>query len=264
MRQPLRSPWSCRRLFGLAAAAVLAAGCDIDAHSRTAEGSFDRTFNVSGPVELDIHSRSGDIDVHVGASGTVRVVGRIRAAESVLALGAGYTPEDQAKALQASPPIRQSGNAISVGDLDAMFLGSGVSISYQVTVPPDTRVRSTSRSGSQTIDAIRGPLSASSRSGSIRVARVERDVDVETRSGDVEVRLPSDGGARVDVETRSGAIDTEGPILADSGRRRRHLSGTLGHGDRRVDVETRSGSIRIRNGGPVYAESPAASGSTVR
>ena len=260
MREPLRSKQSGIALFGLAAAAMLAAGCavDIGARSRTADGMFDRTFQVSGPVDLDIHSRSGQIDVRPGAADTVRVVGRIRAAESLMALGAGYTPEEQVKALQTSPPIRQSGNSIEIGDLDGLFFGGNVSISYEITVPPDTRVRSSSRSGSQTIESIRGPVSASSRSGSIRIARVDRDVEIETRSGGVDVRLPVDGSARVEVETRSGSIDTEGSVQADRGRRRRHVSGTIGQGGRRVDVETRSGSVRIRkDGAALTPEAPA-------
>src|SRR5579862_4769402 len=45
-------------LFGLIAVATFAAGCGVDAETRTADATFDRTFGVDGPVELDIHSRS--------------------------------------------------------------------------------------------------------------------------------------------------------------------------------------------------------------
>ena len=169
-------------LVGLAVAAALASGCDIEAQSRSAEGSFDRTVKVTGPVDLDIVSRSGRIDVRVGDGDAVRIVGRIHAYGSFFGL-VGYTPEEQAKSLASSPPIEQSGSAISVGDIRDPVLGSNVSISYEVTVPPDTRLRTSSRSGDQTIELVRGPVVASSRSGSIEVGRVAGDVEIETRSG---------------------------------------------------------------------------------
>jgi hypothetical protein len=232
-------------LVGFAVAAALASGCDIEAESRSAEGSFDRTVKVTGPVDLDIVSRSGRIDVRVGDGDAVRS-------------SAGFTPTGRFRAgrlhtrrtgqiLASSPPIEQSGSAVSVGDIRDPVLGSNVSISYEVTVPPDTRLRTTSRSGDQKIESIRGPVVASSRSGSIQIGQVAGNVEIETRSGHVDVRLPSDG-ASLDIETRSGAIDSDVPIRMDRGRARRHVSATIGRGDRRVDVHTRSGSVRIRYG----------------
>ena len=109
-------------LVGLAVAAVLASGCDIEAQSRSADGSFDRTVKVNGPVDLDILSRSGRIDIRVGDGDAVRIVGRIRAYGSFSAFSGGYTPEEQAKSLESSPPIEQSGNAISVGDIRDLVL----------------------------------------------------------------------------------------------------------------------------------------------
>jgi hypothetical protein len=230
----------------LAVVAVLGAGCDIEAESRVALGTFDRTLTVAGPVDLNILSRSGRIDVRAGGASTVRIVGRIRAHGSSYMIGAGYTPEEQVKSLESSPPVVRSGNTISVGDIRDPLLGDHVSISYEVTVPADTRLRTSSRSGEQTIEMIRGPVVASSRSGAIQVERVAGDVEIETRSGAVAVQLPSDGGATLDVETRSGAIDTH--LTNQTARRhaRRHVEGILGPGGRRLEVRTRSGSVLVR------------------
>ena len=236
-------------LVWLTVGAALAAGCDIEAESRSAEGSFERTLRVNGPVDLDILARSGRIDVRVGEGDAVRIVGRIRAYGSDFllgGLGGAYTAEEQVKSLESSPPIEQDRNAIRVGDLRGPVFASNVSISYTVTVPADTRLRTSSRSGDQTIEAIQGPVVASSRSGRIQVGRVAGDVEIETRSGQVEVRLPSDGGARLDVETRSGAIDSEAPIVVNRRRAHRTVAATIGGGGRRLEVRTRSGSIRIR------------------
>ncbi len=238
--------YSAMRLLGLAVTVICAAGCDIEAQSRGVDGSFDRTVKVSGPVKLDIQSRSGRIDVRVGDDDVVRIVGRIRAYGSLSAFTGGYSAEEQAKALMAAPPIEQSGSAISVGEIMEPGLGGNVSISYEVTVPADTRLRSTSRSGDQTIDRVRGTVIASSRSGNIKIERVAGDVEAETRAGDVDVRLPADGGAVVDVATRSGAIDSGVPTLIAGRRTGKHVRGTIGPGGRRVEIRTRSGSVRIR------------------
>ncbi len=39
-------------------------------------GTFDRSFQVSGPVDLEVLSRSGDITIRNGAAGTVSVHGK--------------------------------------------------------------------------------------------------------------------------------------------------------------------------------------------
>jgi hypothetical protein len=233
-------------LVGLALTTLFASGCEIEAQSRSVDGSFDRTIKVSGPVDLDIQSRSGQINIRVGDGDAVRVVGRIRAYGSFSAFSGVYTPEEQASSLSSSPPIEQSGNAISVGDIRQPGLGANVSVSYDVTVPANTRLRSVSRSGDQSIDMVRGPVAASSRSGNIHLREVGGDVEIETRSGEVDLRLPADGGAVLDVETRSGAIDSSVATRIDRGHARRHVRGTIGAGGRRVEIHTRSGSVRIR------------------
>src|SRR5437016_5290578 len=45
-------------------------------------GGFDRTLQVSGPVDMDITSGSGNITVHTGAAGSVHVKATIKAQNS--------------------------------------------------------------------------------------------------------------------------------------------------------------------------------------
>ena len=56
---------------------LLGTGC-LSAHSAT-EGSFERALNVSGQVDLDVSTGSGNISVRTANSSTVRVRGLIRA-----------------------------------------------------------------------------------------------------------------------------------------------------------------------------------------
>ena len=46
------------------------------------EGSFERTLNVGGMVNLDVSTGSGSIDLRRGGNGRVEIRGRIRAGNS--------------------------------------------------------------------------------------------------------------------------------------------------------------------------------------
>jgi len=184
--------------------------------------------------------------------------------------------------LETTPPIEQSGNQITIGHISDDALASNVTISYDVTVPASTRLRTESRSGDQSIDAIQGPVTASSRSGGIRIKSVPGDLDVDTRSGhvelldqqsnvrvvsrsgrvtlegqprswtvatrsgDVEVALPQDGSAEINVDSRSGSVDSDRPIEMRSSESRNRMRGVVGRGGGRLEVTTRSGSVRVR------------------
>jgi hypothetical protein len=264
------------------ALAASATGCEIQAQSFGVDGSFDRTLRADGPIDLDVLSRSGHIHVKVGPAGSVRVAGQIRAYGS-LTLLRHYSAAEQAKMLEDTPPLDQSGNTIRIGDISDDALASNVTISYEVTVPADTRLHASSRSGDLTIDGIQGPVTASSRSGRIRVGNVPGDLNIETKSGEVELRnersnvrvvsrsgrvtlegqpakrwavqtrsgdvyvtLPQDGGAEIDVDSPSGAVDSNRLIEMRTGKSRNRTQGVVGHGGGRLEVTTRSGLVRIR------------------
>ena len=70
-------PRSAMFLAPLAAALLLVATAAVA--RAAAEGSFERTLKVTGPVELDVSTPSGHIDVRTGDSSTVRIRGTIRA-----------------------------------------------------------------------------------------------------------------------------------------------------------------------------------------
>jgi hypothetical protein len=273
---------SSLNLLMLAALGIAAGGCELHAQSFGVDGSFDRTLQVDGPLDVDVLSRSGQIRVKVGSAGSVHVTGHIRAHGS-LTWSHAYSPTEQVQMLSTTPPIEQSGNRIDIGYIADDALASNVTISYDVTVPANTRLRTTSRSGDQIIDAIQGPVTASSRSGRIHVGGVPGDLDidtrsgdvelldqhsnvrvvsrsgrvmlegqpsrtwaVQTRSGDVEVALPQDGGAEIDVDSRSGSVDSRRPIEMRTSKSRNHTQGLVGRGTGRLEVTTRSGSVRIR------------------
>lgn len=116
-------------------------------------GEFERTLQVSGTVDLQIETGSGSIEVHRGGSNQVHVIGHIVANEWF-----GGNAEERVKQLENNPPIQQSGNDIRIGHIDDPELKHNISISYEVTVPASTQLRTSSGSGSQTVTDVAGQL----------------------------------------------------------------------------------------------------------
>src|SRR5512144_919932 len=73
-------------------------------------GSFDRSFQVNGPVDLEVLTRSGDITVRSGPAGTVSIHGKIHLSTSWFE----SSRREEIQELEKNPPVRQSGNNIRV------------------------------------------------------------------------------------------------------------------------------------------------------
>src|SRR5687767_13274207 len=164
-----------QRLLGLVVITltVLTSACAIDAESFGATGMFERTLTASGPATLDVQTGSGSIEIRRGTAGTVRIVGRIRANRG---FWNSSSADERVRAIEMTPPIAQAGSTIEVGRFPRRDMDRNVSISYEITVPDDTEVRSRTGSGSQDIDAVRGPIQAETGSGRIRIGRIARAV----------------------------------------------------------------------------------------
>ncbi|HYK91890.1 MAG TPA: DUF4097 family beta strand repeat-containing protein, partial [Acidobacteriota bacterium] len=175
------------------------------------EGSFDRTLNVSGSVDLDVTTGSGKIRVRTGDNGAVHIYGLIRAHDDLRARA-----EDKVRYLQSNPPIEQSGNIIRIGRIPD-YQYRNVSISYELVVPADTRLRSKTGSGEQSIEGIKGPAEVGTGSGNISISSV--GVEVTARTGSGRIDLDSING-RVEAHTGSGNIQASriaGSLKADTG-----------------------------------------------
>lgn len=199
-----------------------------------ARGSFERTLQVAGPVELDIRSGSGSITVRTGDSDVMRIVGEIRARS--------WGAEKKVRYLEDNPPIEQTGSRIVIGRVQDRDMLDDVSISYEVDVPADTSLVSKTGSGSQSIGDLAGSVVAESGSGSLTLGDIGGDVEATAGSGSIEVRS---AGGRLSAKTGSGSIragGVAGAITSTSGSGSVELDQT-GAGD--VEIETGSGSVRI-------------------
>lgn len=220
-------------------AVALLLGIALSLHAQSSvEGSFDRTLKVTGPVDLTVRTGSGSIDVHRGPAQVVTIHGRIRA-------NAGWFSGDVAdrvKKIEANPPIEQDGNVIRIGQDTDSWLLRNISISYEITVPQDTKLEAHSGSGSQTVQGVKGPVDVKAGSGGIHLTDIGSDAQASTGSGSVEV---SNVQGAVRASAGSGSIRAYGV----SGGFRGHAgSGNVefrGAGAGNVDAETGSGHIRV-------------------
>ena len=222
-------------------AATLGSGCaiDLDAQVATAAGRFDRTLEVTAPVDLDVQTGSGSISIRRGTDTQVAVAGEIRAHRG---FWNNRGAEERVRALEANPPVVQNGNSIRLGEITDPELRRNVSISYQITVPMNTRVRSRSGSGSITIDSIQGPVEARTGSGDVRLGKIAGAANAETGSGSIEVLGASQG---LSARTGSGSVearDLSGVVQAHTGSGRIRVAYS-GAGD--GDFSTGSGGITV-------------------
>lgn len=241
-------------------------------------GGFRRTLSVTGPVDLQVQTHSGDVIVRTGPAGSVTVNAKIH-------VGTGFffgphVSDEQIRQVEQNPPIRQTGNMIKV-DYPPV---ENVSIDYDITVPADATVRSTSGSGNQEVRGVRGTVDLRAGSGDMQLDDLPGAVRVETGSGnitgnrlggnfearagsgDIRVNFAGQGTARVhtgsgNVELRGingGAmVDTgSGDITAD-GQVRDEWNIRASSGDVRlglprdasfnVDIHTGSGDIMMNH-----------------
>jgi hypothetical protein len=199
----------------LAVALVLLASAF--AAASTPQGTFEKTFQVSGPVDLEVLTRSGDIMVRSGPAGSVSIRGKIYVGDHWLA---GNRHAEVAE-IEQHPPLRQDGNDIRIDYVNAR----NISVDYEITVPTDTAVRTRTGSGDLTIEDVHGNADLQSGSGDMKLSRLKGELRLQTGSGDVrarEIAGPVRGG------TGSGNVEVE----------------ETGAGD--IDLHTGSGNVTVR------------------
>jgi len=222
------------------------------------QGTFDRTLSVSGPVDLEVLTHSGDVKVHADSSSSQVVIhGKIYVGDHWL-MG---RRDDDVHAIQQNPPIRQEGNSIHIDYVNVR----NISIDYDVSVPADTTVRTHSGSGDQEIRGTHGNVDVQTGSGDVRLASLSGEIHVQTGAGDVrahaisgpvrggtgsgDVEIEETGPGDIDLRTGSGGITARG---LQGGFR-----GETGSGD--ITAEgTQSGSWDMHTGsGNVHVQLPS-------
>jgi len=222
--------------------------------ANTPQGTFDRTLNVSGPVDLEVLTHSGDVTIRTGGSGSVQIHGKIYVGDHWLA----GNRADDVHAIEQNPPIRQEGNSVHIDYVNV----HNISVDYEITVPADTTIRTHTGSGDQVIEGTHGNVDVETGSGDVRLTNLNGEIHLKTGSGDVraheisgavrggtgsgDVELEETGQGDVDLHTGSGNIEARG---VQGG-----FHGETGSGDVTVEgtqtatweVHTGSGNVHVR------------------
>jgi DUF4097 and DUF4098 domain-containing protein YvlB len=214
------------------------------------DGHFDRTLSVTGAVDLDVQTGSGEISVRTGDSSKVEIHGRIHANHGWF----GAEAEQRVHEIEANPPIEQNGNTIRVGHIENHDWKNNISISYELVVPVQTKLRSESGSGDQVIAGIAGPADASSGSGRLRLSNIGGETHARTGSGDIELN-GIQGAARVVAGSGSiRAIGIAGALTASSGSGSVKFEQTaagdveIGTGSGDVEIKGAKGALKVQSG----------------
>jgi len=208
---------SSSSLLSFAAIALAVLFTSTTLFASTPQGTFDRTLQVNGPVDLEAMTHSGDVTIRAGASGSVQIHGKIFVSDHWLR---GNRDAD-VHALEQNPPIRQEGNSIHIDNVEM----HDISIDYEITVPAETSVRTHTGSGDQTIEGTHGNVEVGTGSGDVKMRNVTGKISLQTGSGDIR------------------ALEVSGPVTGGTGSGDVEIAET-GSGD--IDLHTGSGNIGVR------------------
>jgi hypothetical protein len=240
-----------RRLTPVCLVLVLATGVSLAA----IDGTFEKTFQVSGPVQLEALTHSGDIMVRPGPAGTVKIVGKIHVGTSWL-----FSGDKKAKVeeIQKNPPLRQDGNSVRIDYVNMR----DVAIDYEITTPVETTLHAHSGSGNHDVDGLKGGIDLESGSGDMQLRGLTGDVHTQTGSGNVrgrdingpirasagsgDIELEESGAGDITIHSGSGNIQLKGingGLRADAGSGDITAEGTQ---KSEWEVRTGSGNVRLR------------------
>jgi hypothetical protein len=213
------------------AVALAATGCG---SQPTAEGSFDKTLTVTGPIRIELMNGGGDSRVTTGPAGEVRIHGEIQV--HAWSEKAGQRRVDE---VQSGPPVVQDGNVIRIGSSAST---KEISIDYTITVPADSEIRATTNSGDLEVSGLKGPANFTGGSGDLKISDISGDVQVTGGSGSIDLSQIS---GQVGANSGSGDITLDrihDDIRLQTGSGSIEITDPAG----KVEANTGSGDVTIR------------------
>ena len=202
---------------------VLTAGCSSIARmgSVSAEEAFQSTLDVTGPLDLEVYTGSGAVQIYGTSGDQVEITGRLQVRSRPTARA-----EERVREIESVPPIDQTGNRIVIGRSADNDLFENISIAYEIGVPIETTVRAQTGSGRLDIRNLIGDVEARTGSGRVILRDIVGAVRTLTGSGGIEadaiagsfngrtgsgtLRLTQTDTGTVDVNTGSGGITLTG------------------------------------------------------
>jgi DUF4097 and DUF4098 domain-containing protein YvlB len=180
-----------------------------------------KTFDVSGPIKVEIELAAGDIEIDPTLDGQAEVELTAHDEESQRLVDAARVELANGRLL-VDVPQKRSGFSF------AIVFGHG-GISCRVRCPAGSDVTTRTKSADVRVRGTIGSLSAATASGDTRADHVRGDAHLKSANGDFEV---SQADGNVSAQTASGDVD-------------------LGAVRGKVSANTASGDVRI---GEAYAD----------
>ncbi|MTI89053.1 MAG: DUF4097 domain-containing protein [Balneolaceae bacterium] len=191
-----------------------------------------KTFDVSGPVSLEVLTSGGSIEVEGRSGNEVKV-------EMYVRKRGRYIDPGEADLDDYNIEISQDGNYITAKaerESSSGWWGNGYSISFIVYTPHESRSRLKTSGGSLSASNLKGTQELRTSGGSVNVASIVGDVVLDTSGGSIGI---DDVHGNVDAETSGGRIEAQYVVgnvtLKTSG-------GSIG-------VEAIEGNVRARTSG---------------
>jgi|SRR5581483_4403055 len=235
-----------------------------------------KSFDVSGPVDLDIRLAAGEIEVDANLEGVeVELIAHDEESQTLVDAAKIELHERSGGRPQVLVDIpKKRGGGFSLG----MIFGSQ-GISCRVRCPEGSSVQTRTKSADLSVRGTIGSLNVATASGDTEVDNVTGGLNVKSASGDTTAR---EVGGGVNVNSASGDVEIElarGPVNVNT------ASGDvkIGAADESVNVNTVSGdhdlgavlkgrvaahsvsgdvTIGIRRGSRVYLDCSTVSGDT--
>jgi len=232
---PIRRLLFC---FPVAFAVAALAGC---MPRQSAEGSFQKTISVQGPLRVELVNGSGDSRVNAGADGQVHVEASIHASDWSEARS-----QELVRQLQSNPPIKQEGSVVRIG-----AGGGDASIDYTITIPANTDFQGATGSGELAVTGLNGAVKITAGSGDVTVAQIGGDVRITSGSGDLTL---TNIGGQTQITTGSGDATLsfpKGEVRIETGGGDVQINQpadavTIQTGDGDVEITSASRDLRVR------------------
>lgn len=189
------------RLAGAVGLAIASSGCTVTIDSQGHIVREEKSFEVSGPVDLRLETFDGSIQVEAWDKPKVRIEVEKRGAtrEAIDALEIVAEQKGNSIEFQVRPPREETFSGIGVTRRATARL--------IVSLPARSDVRARSGDGSMRAEGISGRLEFRTGDGSMRLANVAGDVTLTTGDGLVTV---SDSEGRLEVNTGDGGVNVSG------------------------------------------------------
>ena len=180
--------------------------------------TFTKTVRVGASGLLDIQNLSGNIELRRGGGSDavieVTKVARARTADAARELLPLVNAEINSRAERVE--IR----TIYGNPQPGRSRGFNVSVHYNITVPPGTRIRVVTLSGNVVASDIQGELSLMTTSGDVKITNAARVTAARSTSGDVYL-------TNIDSDVGLDAGTVSGDVLVRSVKARRMTLGTV-------------------------------------